>query len=225
MFQSTILKVFAKSPIKPMQEHMQIISECVNNLIPFFESALRSEWETAQSLHDQIMLKESQADDLKKEIRLHLPHSLFLPVSRGDLLGLLTTQDKIASKAKHISGMVLSRKMKFPEQISVNICTFVARSIAACTLACKAINELEELVETGFKGKEVEVVETMIVELNDIERDTDDMQYNLRSKLFSIEKSLDPVDVIFQYKIIDWIAELADRAQHAGNRLESLLAH
>ncbi|HBP75141.1 MAG TPA: phosphate transport regulator, partial [Alcanivorax sp.] len=35
---------------------------------------------------------------------------------------------------------------------------------------------------------------------------------------------LPPVDVIFLYKIIEWIGDLADRAQKVGGRLQLLLA-
>ena len=64
----------------------------------------------------------------------------------------------------------------------------------------------------------------MILELDVVERATDNIQMQLRHDIFSIEKQLDPIDAIFIYKIIDWTGELADQAQHVGHRLESLLA-
>jgi hypothetical protein len=42
--------------------------------------------------------------------------------------------------------------------------------------------------------------------------------------LFKVEKELPPVDVMFLYEIINWIGEVADRAQRVGYRLEQLLA-
>ena len=224
MLSSNLLNIFAQSPIKPMQKHMDKILCCVDEMLPFFESVFKQDWEQAKIIHSRILQEEHTADELKKEIRLHLPNSLFLPVARGDLLGLLTSQDKIASKVKHVSGLVYSRKMIFPESIIEMFLKFVKRSIDAATLAKKAINELDELVETGFRGREVKIVESMILELDQVERDTDNMQVDLRHEVFSIEKQLDPIDVIFLYKIIDWTGELADRAQHVGHRLESLLA-
>ena len=224
MIKSPILNIFAKSPIKPMQKHMDKIHTCVKELIPFFNLVFEQKWQECQVIHQKIVQLEEEADNLKKEIRLHLPNSLFLPVARGDLLGLLTSQDKIASKAKYISGLISSRNIYFPPVIGKGFKQFVQRGIDATELAKKAINELDELVETGFKGREVKVVEDMILELDQVERDTDNMQITLRADLFTIEKTLDPVDVIFLYKLIDWTGDLADRAQHVGHRLESLLA-
>jgi hypothetical protein len=42
--------------------------------------------------------------------------------------------------------------------------------------------------------------------------------------LFQIEDSLPPVDVMFLYKIIDRLGELADVSQKVGSRLLLLIA-
>ena len=88
----------------------------------------------------------------------------------------------------------------------------------------KAMNELDELLETGFGGREATLVESMVEELEAIERDTDRMQIEVRRALYALEKELPPVDVMFLYKIIDWVGDVADRAERVGNRLEQLLA-
>ena len=54
---------------------------------------------------------------MKRDIRLHLPKSIFLQVSRSDILELLAAQDRVANKAKDIAGLTLGRKMVFPEKI------------------------------------------------------------------------------------------------------------
>lgn len=207
-----------------MQEHMRCIKNCVRELKPFFEKVIVADWDGATENHKMILKLEEQADEIKKEIRLHMPNSLFLPVSRSDLLGLLTMQDKIATGAKHLSGLILTRKMNFPNQMQAMISDFVQKNIDATRLANKAIQELDDLVETGFRGKEVDIVQNMVLELDAIERATDKMQVNLRAALFQIEKNLNPVDVIFYYKIIDWLGELSDKSQLVGHKLETMVA-
>ena len=83
---------------------------------------------------------------------------------------------------------------------------------------------IDELIEAGFKGREVEVVANMIQQIDELESDTDIMQVEMRKEIFNIENELNPVAAIFLYKVIDWVGELADRAQHVGHRIESLLA-
>lgn len=221
---ANFFSIFASSPIKPIQDHMDKVFACVVLLKDFFNFSLKQEWERAAGLHRQILALEGAADDLKKEIRLHLPSSLFMPVNRTDLLELLTMQDKIASKAKHLASLVLGRKMKLPEPIMEDYRAFLYRAIEAAEKAKDAIHELDELVDTGFKGPEVQRVTHMIQELDDIERDTDKLEFKLRNFIFGMENQLNPLEIIFLYKLIDWTGELADRAQHVGYRLEVLLA-
>lgn len=65
----------------------------------------------------------------------------------------------------------------------------------------------------------------MIEELDQIETDTDDKQAALRASLFSLEKTLDPIDAIFMYQVIELTGEIADMAERVGRRLELLLSH
>lgn len=221
---SPILQMFARSPFKPMQEHIAKAQSCASELIPFFEAVIAHDWEKASQVQHKIAVLEGEADAMKKEVRQNLPNSVFLPVPRTDLLELLRMQDKIANRAKDISGIMLGRQMSIPEQIQEDMMLFIRASLAASEQALKSLNELDELVSTGFRGREVEVVERMIIELDDLEHKADELERQIRSNLFAIEKQLHPIDAMFLYKVIQWIGDLADRAQQVGSRLQLLLA-
>lgn len=217
-------KIFSQSPFTAMQEHMAIVNQCVHLLSPFFEAVLKEDFNAAKDINKQIGKLENKADTLKKKLRLHMPKGLFMPVARRDLLELLLVQDKAANQAKYLSGLIIGRKMVFPKPLTLLLPDFVKRSEDACQHANKVINELDELVETGFAGREVELVASIITELDAIEKDTDKMQIKIRAALLKIEKDLPPVDVIFYYKVIEGIGEVADIAQRIGSRVELLLA-
>lgn len=216
--------IFGNSPVKPMQQHMQQVIACVSELIPFFQAVIAQKWDEADTIQGKISLMEKEADKLKKQIRLHLPKGMFMPVSRRDLLEVLTMQDRIANAAKDIAGTILGRKMVLPEQISGDYLPFVQRCVDACLQAQTAINELDELVETGFRGHEVNLVQSMIQELDVIESDTDKLEMKIRHAVYSIEKELPPIDAMFLYKVIERTGDVADRAQQVGSRLQLLLA-
>ena len=101
---------------------------------------------------------------------------------------------------------------------------FLKRCIDATKQAQAAINELDELVVTGFRGDEAKRVQEMISKLHVIENETDQIQINLRADFYAIERNLPPVDVMFIYKIFEWTGDLADAAQSTGNRLQLMLA-
>jgi predicted phosphate transport protein (TIGR00153 family) len=224
MARTTISSLFGTSPVRPLQRHMASVETCVSELVPFFEAVLAEDWSATRKQQKKIAKLEGEADKLKRSLRLQMPKSLFMPVSRRDVLEVLTVQDSIANKAKDIAGLITGRKMVVPGIIGEAFLAFVRRSIDAVLQAQTAINELDELVETGFRGHEVELVEGMIKQLHEIEGDTDKMQVKIRAELFKLEKELPPVDVMFLYKIIEWIGDLGDLAQRVGSRLELMLA-
>jgi predicted phosphate transport protein (TIGR00153 family) len=224
MARNSIIGLFAKSPIKPLEKHIQLVVKCSNQLIPFFSACYEQNWSEAGKVRRKISKLEHDADALKRQLRLELPGGLFMPVDRADLLELLSQQDKIANRAKDIAGRILGRKLQIPPTLQDQFSDYLARCIQATEKAAEAINELDGLLETGFRGREVALVEKMINQLDEIENDTDSMQIALRKDLLALEADLNPIDVMFLYQIIDWVGDLADLAERVGARLEILLA-
>jgi predicted phosphate transport protein (TIGR00153 family) len=216
--------LFGKSPIKPLQEHMSVVAECAEELRAFMDAAIAGQWSQAETVYNGICEKENRADDLKRELRLHMPKGLFMPVSRSDLLELLTVQDTIANLARDIAGLMLGRQLAIPAPIHQDMKAFLSASLGVTRQAYKVINELDELLEAGFIGREVDFVERLIKELDLEEKNADTLEKDIRHKLFAIERELYPVDVMFLYNIIDRVGDLADRARRVGGRLQLLVA-
>ncbi|MBN7826316.1 TIGR00153 family protein [Bowmanella dokdonensis] len=224
MSNNSFLEVFAKSPLKPLEEHINTVHQCSQGLLPFFDAVFNKDWKAAEKHQHDISNLERKADSLKRELRINLPAGIFMPIQRQDLLELLSQQDKIANRARDISGRVLGRELEIPQPLQEKFLAYLKRCLDATQQAQNVTNELDELLETGFKGREVKVVEEMINQLDQIEDDTDKMQVVMRRELRAIEGGLNPVDVIFLYNIIEWIGDLADISQRVGSRLELMLA-
>ena len=220
-----LANVFGTSPVRPIEKHMDVAFRCAKQLRPLFDAVIVGDWDRALEVRAEIEALEHEADDLKKDIRLHMPKSLFMPVPREDLLELLLVQDKIANRTKDVSGVIIGRRMQIPESIADKFVEFVNRNVDAAKLARKSVRELDELFTAGFKGAEVELVAGLIEKLDQVETHTDEQQSLLRSALFEIEKSLDPIDAMFLYEVIQLTGEIADMAERVGRRLELLLSH
>ncbi len=220
----SIFNMFGPSPIRPIEQHMRKVNQCAKQLHPFFEAVMIQDWPTADIIKDRISVLEKEADLIKRDLRLHLPAGLFLPVSRTDLLELLSTQDRIANKAEDIARLIVSRRMIIPDLIAPAFMPFLDCSLDASRQACQAINELDELLESGFRGSEVKIVEQMIMTLDEIEHDSDEKLADIRHRIFELEKDLPAIDLVFLYKLVQWIGDLADNAQTVGGRLQILIA-
>lgn len=220
----SIFNMFGPSPIRPIEQHIRKVHQCAKQLHPFFEAVLQQDWEAARVIKLKIALLEKEADGIKRDLRLHLPAGLFLPVSRTDLLELLSAQDRIANKAEDIAELITSRQMLIPEKLTTVLMPFLDSCLDASKQACKAINELDELLESGFRGSEVKIVEEMILTLDKIEHKCDEKLAEIRQRIFSLEKELPAIEIVFLYKLVQWIGDLADHAQIVGGRLQILIA-
>jgi predicted phosphate transport protein (TIGR00153 family) len=221
---NVLASMFGSSPVQPLEKHMDLAFRCAKKLRPFFDAVVAKDHKRMGEVRSQIEALEQEADDLKKEIRLNMPKSLFMPVPRQDLLELLLVQDKIANRTRDVSGIIMGRKMEIPEPIAELFIEFVETNIDAAKQARKSVRELDELFTAGFKGAEVDLVASLIEELDALETHTDTQQTKIRSALFEIEKTLDPIDAMFLYEVVQLTGEIADMAERVGRRLEVLLS-
>lgn len=216
--------LLGRSPIGPIQEHMKAADEAAQLLPDMFRASADDDWEKAAEVQKAIAAAEGAADKLKRSVRRHLPKSLFLPVPRSDLLELVSIQDAVANTARDIAGLVLGRRLRYPEKLQNPMVELAETSALTSNQALKAIQELDELLEVGFTGREVKRVEEMLKELDRLERSADKQEVKVRAKLFKMEADLFPVDVMFQYQIIGLLGNVANCAESVGHRLQILLA-
>jgi len=221
---SPLSRLFGRSPFEALSEHIRQVDRGADLLTDYLQTSVDGDWSHAEALHEQISECEHMADDLKDRIRLNLPSTLFLPISRSDLLVLIEAQDKIINKIKDISGLMTGRKMQFPASLREPISAYVQTSIAAVHQARKVLEELDEVLESGFGRNVSDMIEDMVVELGRLEKRADNEQIAIRHQLLPLENELPPLEVMFLYRIIDWIGTVADHAERVGSQLQIMMA-
>jgi predicted phosphate transport protein (TIGR00153 family) len=123
-----------------------------------------------------------------------------------------------------VAVIVMGRNMRFPESLQEGVLEYTEACAATSNQALLAIQELDELLEVGFSGREVKLVEGMLKQLDKMERRTDKLAIDLRGKLFKLESELPPVDVMFYYRVLSLLGQVADEAEAVGDRLQVLMA-
>ena len=223
-FKSSTFSMLGASPVSVLQEHMTRANACVETLIPFFEAAIANDWSRAEKLHLHIVKLEHSADEIKNDLRIHLPKKAYLPIPRPEILELLTLQDAVANQAKYIATLVFTRNMKIPQVFLNEFILLLQRAVDTCNQTTQAIDELDNLLATGFQSTEMKLMEGIIEQINKVEQDADDIQLKINKKMFILEKTLPPLEIIFLYKVVAAVGQLADKAQHVGEQVHLLLA-
>jgi len=217
--------LFGRNPFTSLQQHMRLVVQCSDEVPNLFTALAKQDENAIKEVKDKIFALEHEADEVLRELKRHLPRSLFLPVNRRDLLEVLDTQDAIANVAQDIASLLYERPMTIPASMTDSLAAYVTACVKTSHEAAGVIEQLDELLETGFSGREASQVETMISELNLSESFTDELGIKLKRLLFEHEDEMKAVSVMFWYQLIDWIGDLADYGEKTGNLLRLLIAN
>ena len=215
-----VISMFRKSPVVAIQGHSDLCLKCAQKLVDLFKA---TNGEDRKAILNEIIALEKAADDAKAEIREQLQRKLFMPVSRNSILELVFVQDKIANKARDIARIYCQRFEKIPDLLEPQFTRFLELNVAAVEQATRSVHELDELYETAFRGAELELVSKMVEELDKLESESDDLQWEVGDMLRSVENQLSAVDVMFLYRIITSVSRLGDLAERTGRQLEVMV--
>jgi len=220
----TIFSMFAKSPFKPLVSHIDLVQECVNQIIPLFEFLQARDYQKVEETSKRIEKLEHKADKIKDDIRSHLPQSIFLPVDKRDFMRLLSAQDDIADAVEDLAVLLRIKNLEIPGALNESLMDLAHHVVGAANEACRMIRELEDLLEASFGGAEAEKVEKMAQNLGTAEWEADKKQFLLAQQLFSLGDQLSAADLLLINEVVKKLGGVADEAEKIGKTLRIFLA-
>jgi|TARA_B100001079_G_C16294379_1_gene462423 hypothetical protein len=216
--------MFAKSPFKPLVSHIDLVQECVNQIIPLFEFLQARDYQKVEETSKRIEKLEHKADKIKDDIRSHLPQSIFLPVDKRDFMRLLSAQDDIADAVEDLAVLLRIKNLEIPGALNESLMDLAHHVVGAANEACRMIRELEDLLEASFGGAEAEKVEKMAQNLGTAEWEADKKQFLLAQQLFSLGDQLSAADLLLMNEVVKKLGGVADEAEKIGKTLRIFLA-
>jgi predicted phosphate transport protein (TIGR00153 family) len=220
---NVLKNLFAKSPFAPLQSHMEKVTACVNKLEDLFKAYNDKDFEKMDEISQELSQLEHAADLTKNEIRNHLPKGLFLAVNRGDLLEILSLQDRLADRAEDIGVLMTLKKLEPLKGVRKDFKAFLDKNLEAVRYAHKIIQEIDELLETSFGGKEAEKVRSMVEEVAYMEHEADILQRNLLKKLYNTDEDIPYTSFTLWINVLQAIASLGNNSEKMANRVRMLL--
>ncbi len=198
---------------------MDKVFSCVSLLPQLFDALYNNNQGQVNIYAEKIGNLETEADKLKSKFSLNLPTSLLMPVDRKDLLSLISIQDSIADSAEEIGQILTYRDMVVPDELKALLSELIEATMEIANDANIMIKRLNTLVEVGFGGKPSAQVEDIIAGVRRSEHNIDNIVHRTRRALFTVEKSMDPVSVMFWYKLIDLIENVSNLTENMGDRI------
>jgi len=221
---SLIQDLFAKSPFEPFRHHMNTAMECVELVRPMFEAVRDAQYEGLQALAKQVFKAEHKADIIKDEIRQSIPKRFFLPVYRGDLLGLLKLQDGMADSAEDVAVLLTIKQLALPADLVDSAFEYLTSVETVCNKAQHVSDGLPKLVDMDLNAGEVDRILDMVAEVEKSEWESDRVQYRLSQELFALEDEIKATDIFLWFRVFGELGNLADHAEKTGERLRRMLS-
>jgi len=213
-----------KTPFNQLFEHMGKVRECVDILGDGIANYYKGDYKGFSELTEQVSKIEHEADIIKRNLRNHLPSSLFMPVDKGKFMWALREQDKILDHAENLAKMLDMRHTKIPKELQ-NVFIEHAKLVMKTVDAMEdAVENIRDLVQTSFVKKEREQTKQFIYKVHELEYKADEKKYELTKGIYKLEKKLDPMDVYHLLKIADWVDDIADHAENVADWLRAMIA-
>jgi uncharacterized protein len=220
----SLLALLGKSPFGPLSQHAEAVRATVELVTPLLEAFVAGDVERTKELYDQISRLEHKADNLKNDIRAHLPKSLLMPVDRGDVLRFLKEQDRIADRAEDVAVLLTMRQTPTPPGMRDAVMALVAASVAAADEWFRTAAALTTLEEASFAGPEVDRIMKQIQQVSYLEWEADKAQATASKLLFTHEEEIGAVSVVIWMQVFRMLSSIADHAENTADFLRVMLA-
>ena len=220
---SALGKLFGWSPFRLLQQHMGQVATCVAKMSEALEAFERESWVDVESAAEEISRLEHKADKIKDEIRRNLTRRLFLPIDRGRVLEILALQDSLADHAEDVVVLLTIKRLKILPDVADRFREFRDLNIKAVNLAAKIINQLDELVETGFGGSTADKIRAMVHDVAYAEHEVDLIQRKLLKDFFARETQLSSGDLYLWMQLIHELASLSNGSENLAKRTMATL--
>ena len=196
--------------LKMVEDYLSSANECMRHFMESLEEYFAN---GLSNTFDEIILKthraESMSDDIRREIEVAMYEKGLIPESRGDILGLLETFDKIPNKAESVLYQIQSEFLLIPDGLKPDFEKLVR-------INCGAYEDIARCVEELFKN--IGRVKHIANEVDKKESDSDTIERGLIRKIFS-DTAIDVGQKILLKELAIEIGNISDRAEDASDRL------
>lgn len=152
---------------------------------------------------------ESSADDLRREIEHTLYGKSLLPESRGDILGLLETFDRLPNMAETVLNVIRCQRTRIPEDLLPSYRHLIDVNLQAYYLARKSVDVL-------MNNPRVTLHVTK--EVDEKESESDRVERGIICDIFARD-GLDNGMKLILKEIVLLIGSISDRAEGVADRI------
>ena len=221
---STIGKLFGRSPFSQIQLHMEQVTKCIDKMAEALDAAKTGQSESLDQLSSEVSKLEHQADQIKDDIRERLLKRFFMPIDRSEVLEILSLQDSLADTAEDVCKVLTLKRLPFPDDLRGDFDRFVGLNIEACQICGAIINQMDELIESGFGGVEAERIRGLAKDTAFAEHQADLVQMQLLKKIYAHDTDFSAGEFHLWMRVTRVLSRLANVSENLADRILKTLS-
>ena len=216
--------LFGRSAFGPLHEQVLKGLDCTRAVCELVDAHADGDWDRVAEVAARLHRLESEADEIKEEIRNALSDSLFSSVERGEVLFLVKHIDRLGDLSEETAKSLELRRTELPGELADGY-RALGHKVCECTeVLSQATGELVKMEsDPAGRGRRGEV-DKLLRQVHEIEHESDEMQQELLKQLFGLETGLDPVSVMMLMHIFEGLAGIADQAENNADVISRMVA-
>jgi predicted phosphate transport protein (TIGR00153 family) len=218
----SFFSLFYESPFKKLKDHADKVRECAWMFKRAVECYVEQDCEEFDKLTEDVAKLESEADWLKRNLRNHLPRGLLMPVDKFVLVDCLREQDHVLD---NVEAALYWLSFKPEGGIVEELVGDFLHLVDAVIPCIEKLPDMAEQAMVYFKNsteKNRDKLKSTIRDIHQAEKEADHLEYELKRQAFVVLK--DPVDLFHFVRLVEVIANIADDAQNASDRMRTMIA-
>ena len=193
-----------------IMEYLEALKMTQENFALAFETWLTDDeaYGDFAFLSDETHRFESQADDVREQIKTLMYDKILLPESRGDIMRLLDGMDHIPRYMEIVLHMVKTQMLVIPDFLIADIRELLSASLEACGLMSLQVEDLFKR-----KGRIKELVS--IIDMK--ESQCDKIERRLISSIF--ESDLDGFQKLQLKELVIYLGDISDQVDTISKQI------
>ncbi len=197
-----------------MGRYYASVSECIGAfkgaIVQYFANHDRQVLKSASA---GVHRAESTADDIRRQIEDLMYSKALFPESRGDILGLLETMDKVPNQTETAVMKILNEHIEVPAELCERI-------IELIEISCRCVDAMIDAAEKLFS--EFTAAAVAVGKIDELESKADRIEAELIESIFG--RDMDGASKILLRDFVKSIAGITDRAENVGDRIRIIVA-
>jgi len=210
--------MFFASKQKGIESEIARYCDTVLDCVRMFKRAIEQHCENpdrglVKKHYDTVHKAESLADDIRREIEVMMYTKALFPESRGDILGLLETMDKVPNHAESAVRVIYEEHLTVPQFLVPGITRLL-------DVSERCVEAMLDAVDKLFKDYTSATV--AVGKVDELETEADRIESELKERVFASD--MEGLDKILLRDLIGRFSGICDRAENVGDRVRIMVA-